>query len=135
MRILPMAFVLYQKYDIHITKSKRAMEDIHKISGLTHRNPLAQSACGIYLAIAVRILDGYELKSAIREGIREALDWYCSHDRFQCVWGYWEMISDPDDLASLPNEIIYSGGYVVQTMETVLWAPMHIGPKIGRAHV
>ena len=29
------------------------------------------------------------------------------------------------DLASLPNEIIYSGGYVVETMETVLWALMN----------
>ena len=38
---------------------------------------------------------------------------------------FWEKISDPDDLASLPNEIIYSGGYVVETMETVLWALMN----------
>lgn len=60
MRILPMAFVLYKKYGIHITKSKRAMEDIHKISGLTHRHPLTQSACGIYLAIVVRTLNGYD---------------------------------------------------------------------------
>ena len=125
MRILPMAFVLYKKYGIHITKSKRAMEDIHKISGLTHRHPLAQSACGIYLAIAVRILDGYELKAAIREGVYEALQWYGSHQKFQIVLDYWEKISDPDDLASLPNAIIYSGGYVVETMETVLWALMN----------
>ena len=125
MRILPMAFVLYKQYGIHITRSKQAMEDIHKISGLTHRHPLAQSACGIYLAIAVRILDGYELKAAIREGIYEALQWYGSHGKFQIVLDYWEKISDPDDLASLPNEIIYSGGYVVETMETVLWALMN----------
>jgi len=101
------------------------MEDIHKISGLTHRHPLAQTACGIYLAIAVRILDGYELKAAIREGIHEALDWYGSHNKFQMVLDYWEKASDPDNLASLPNEIIYSGGYVVETMETVLWALMN----------
>lgn len=125
MRVLPMAFVLYKNYGIHITKSKRAMEDIHKISELTHRHPLAQSACGIYLAIAVRILDGYELKAAIREGIYEALQWYGSHQKFQIVLDYWEKISDPDDLASLLNEIIYSGGYVVETMETVLWALMN----------
>ena len=110
---------------ILITNHKRAMEDIHKISGLTHRHPLAQSACGIYLSIAVRILDGYELKAAIREGIYEATQWYGSHGKFQIVLDYWEKISDPDDLASLPNEIIYSGGYVVETMETVLWALMN----------
>lgn len=101
------------------------MEDIHKISGLTHRHPLAQSACGIYLAIAVRILDGYELKAAIWDGVYETLQWYGSHQKFQIVLDYWEKISDPGDLASLPNEIIYSGGYVVETMETVLWALMN----------
>ena len=125
MRILPLAFVLYGKYGKDITKHKKAMEDIHKISGLTHRHPLAQSACGIYLAIAVRILDGYELKAAIREGVYEALQWYGSHQKFQIVLDYWEKISDPDDLATLPNEIIYSGGDVVETMETVLWALMN----------
>lgn len=125
MRILPLAFVLYGKYGKDITKHKKAMEDIHKISGLTHRHPLAQSACGIYLAIAVRILDSYELKTAIREGIYEALQWYGSHGKYQTVLDFWEKISDPDNLASLPNEIIYSGGYVVETMETVLWALMN----------
>ena len=73
----------------------------------------------------MRILDGYELKTAIREGIHVALDWYGSHNKFQMVLYYWEKLSDPDDLASLPNEIIYSGGYVVETMETVLWALMN----------
>lgn len=125
MRILPMAFVLYQKYGIHITGSKRAMEDIHKISGLTHRHPLAQSACGIYLAIALHILDGFSLKAAIREGIQEALQWYGSHERFQTVLDYWGRIADPDNLAALPKAAIYSGGFVVETMETALWALMN----------
>lgn len=125
MRILPLAFVLYKKYGIHITDSKRAMEDIHKISALTHRHPLAQSACGIYLAIAVRILDGYELKAAIREGVFDALQWYGSHNRFQIVLDYWEKISNPDALASLPQGTIYSGGFVVETMETALWSLMN----------
>ena len=77
------------------------------------------------LSHAGRILDGYELKAAIREGIYEALQWYGSHGKYQTVLDFWEKISDPDDLASLPNEIIYSGGYVVETMETVLWALMN----------
>lgn len=88
MRILPMAYVLYKMYGKDITKHKKAMEDIHKISGLTHRHPLARSACGIYLAIAVRLLDGYELKTAIREGIHAALDWYGSHRKFEIVLDY-----------------------------------------------
>ena len=125
MRILPMAFVLYGKYGIKITESKRAMEDIHKISGLTHRHPLAQSACGIYLAIAVRILDGYELRKAIREGVKVALEWYGSHHRFWDCVDTWERISDPERFHWETEETIYSGGYVVETLETVLWCLMN----------
>lgn len=125
MRILPMAFVLYGKYGIHITESKRAMEDIHKISGLTHRHPLAQSACGIYLAIACRILAGYELPKAIREGVHDALDWYGAHHRFTDCVAFWDRIANPDAFRREKEETIYSGGYVVQTLETALWCLMN----------
>lgn len=121
MRILPMAYVLYGKYGKNITKHKKAMEDIHKISGLTHRHPLAQSACGIYLAIAVRILAGYELKTAIREGVYAALNWYGSHHRFTDCLEFWKRISNTDHFRWEPEKTIYSGGYVVETLETVLW--------------
>lgn len=121
MRILPMAFVLYQKCGVRITESKRAMEDIHKISGLTHRHPLAQSACGIYLAIAVRLLDGYSLRAAIQEGVTAALNWYASHRKFADVVRFWERISDVDAFLELDEDTIYSGGYVVESLETALW--------------
>lgn len=121
MRILPLAFVLYGRYGIHITRSKRAMEDIHKISGLTHRHPLAQSACGIYLAVSVRLLAGYELKKAVTEGVKAALDWYGSHHRFTDCVDFWHRIADPDRFRREKEETIYSGGYVVETLETVLW--------------
>lgn len=121
MRILPMAFVLYGKYGKDITKHKKAMEDIHKISGMTHRHPLAQSACGIYLAIAVRILDGYPLHKAIREGVRSALDWYGSHRRFEVCLDYWNRIANLDRFVCEDEKSIYSGGYVVESLETALW--------------
>jgi len=122
MRILPMAFVLYQKYGIRITESKRAMEDIHKISGLTHRHPLAQSACGIYHAIAVRLLDGYSMRAAIQEGVTAALNWYASHKKFTDVVHFWERIADVDAFLELDEDTIYSGGYVVESLETALWS-------------
>lgn len=121
MRILPMAYFLYKRYGTEILAHKRPMEDIHKISGLTHRHPLAQSACGIYLTIACRILDGQELKTAITEGVRAALDWYGSHSRFTVCLDYWERISDPEAFAREEEPTIYSGGYVVETLETALW--------------
>lgn len=122
MRILPMAFVLYKKYGIHITKSKRAMEDIHKISGLTHRHPLAQSACGIYLNIAVRILDDDSLGNAISKGIPTAMQWYYAHGRFAKYMSRWDGLFPPVDFARRDQDTIRSGGYVVESLETALWA-------------
>lgn len=125
MRILPMAFVLHETYGTHITGYAKAMEDIHKVSALTHRHPLAQSACGIYTAIAVRLLDGYELKQAVREGVREVLYWYGGHSRFMNTVDDWERVAYPDALAALPMDSIRSGGYVVETLEAALWSLMN----------
>ena len=118
MRILPMAFVLYGKYGKEITKHKRAMEDIHKISGLTHRHPLARSACGIYLSIACHILDGEQLIPAIINGAKAALNWYASHRPFSDYVSYWEKIAF---VGRREEDTIYSGGYVVESLETALW--------------
>ncbi len=122
MRILPMAFVLYGKYGKDITKHKRAMEDIHKISGLTHRHPLAQSACGIYLSIACHLLAGQQLHMAIRDGANKALAWYASHRPFSDFVSYWEKIAF---VGQRDEDTIYSGGYVVESLETALWCLVH----------
>ena len=121
-RILPMAFVLYGKYGKNITKHKKAMEDIHKISGLTHRHPLAQSACGIYISIACHILAGEQLALAIYYGTQDALEWYKNHRRFQNYVSYWKNIGL---VGRREEDTIYSGGYVVETLETALWCLVH----------
>lgn len=72
MRILPVSFVLYGKYGKNVAYVSRAMQEIHKISGLTHRHPLAQSACGIYISIACHILDGETLPMAVYDGVQKA---------------------------------------------------------------
>jgi len=118
MRILPLAFVLYGKYGKDITKHKKAMEDIHKISGLTHRHPLAQSACGIYISIACHLLAGEQLHRAVHDGVEKALDWYAGHQRFSDYVSYWKGIAF---VGQRKEETIYSGGYVVESLETALW--------------
>lgn len=39
----------------------------------------------------------------------------------------WERISDPEHFRRENEETIYSGGYVVETLETVLWCLMNTG--------
>lgn len=118
MRILPLAFVLYGKYGKNVAYSSQAMADIHTISGLTHRHPLAQSACGIYLSIACHILGGETIPMAVYDGVEKALEWYGRHSRFEgClpVWKYLPFV------AQRKEESIRSGGYVVESLEAALW--------------
>ena len=118
MRILPVAFVLYGKYGRNVAYVSRAMQEIHKISGLTHRHPLAQSACGIYISIACHILDGETLPMAVYDGVQKALQWYGSHSRFSPWVNVWKSLAF---VAQREEESIRSGGYVVESLETALW--------------
>jgi len=121
MRILPVAYVLYATYGAELTADPEAMACIHTVSGLTHRHPIAQSACGIYVNIAARLLDGTPLPAAIQTGIRQALQWYQSHDAFREVTVCWDRISDPDQFRRMSEKEIKSGGYVIDTLEAAVW--------------
>ncbi len=122
MRILPAAFVLYGRWGKEVARSSRAMREIHTLSGLTHRHPLAQSACGIYVSVACHLLDGEAPDQAVRDGVRQALGWYRFHSRFEKVLPYWERLAA---LPDLPEEEIFSGGYVVESLEASLWCLLH----------
>ena len=124
MRILPVAFVLYGKYGKDVAGSSRAMQEIHRISGLTHRHPLAQSACGIYISIACHILDGETIPMAVYNGVEKALEWYGRHSRFLPIVDTWKNLAF---VAQQDEASIRSGGYVVETLETALWCLLRTG--------
>ena len=118
MRILPAAFVLYEKYGKNVAHSSRAMESIHTISGLTHRHPLAQSACGIYISIACHILGGESLPMAVYNGTGKAMQWYEGHSRFESCLPVWKHLAF---VAQRKEAAIRSGSYVVESLEAALW--------------
>lgn len=118
MRILPLAFVLYGKYGKNVAYSSQAMADIHTISGLTHRHPLAQSACGIYISIACHILSGETIPMAVYDGVEKALEWYGRHSRFEGCLPIWKHLPF---VAQRKEESIRSGSYVVESLESALW--------------
>lgn len=124
MRIFPMVYYVHLLDSVpgaDLTVSSRAMELIHKVSGLTHRHPIAQSACGIYINIAARLLYGIGLEEAVGGGIRTSLAWYKRHDRFHCVESVWKKIEDIDAFRTIGEDEIKSGGYVVDTLQAALW--------------
>lgn len=92
MRILPLAF-------IDCTK-----KEIEAVSSLTHAHKISQEACVIYVTIAKKLLQGYNIKAILLN-----LD-HCGEpfDRLHFIYKCTE------------NEI-KSSGYVVDTLEAALW--------------
>lgn len=84
-------------------------------------------ACGIYVLIALQLLEGRKLPEAIREGIRRAKDFYENQPLFIGEIPVYGMIWDIERLAKMPEETIKSSGYVVDTLEAVLWCLLNSG--------
>lgn len=114
MRILPMAFHVS---DMEITD---AMERVHDVSRITHGHPRSLVGCGIYVEIAVGLLQGLSPEDAYRRGTDVAAGYYQS-EPFRLELGLYSRVIE-GDLASLPEEDIRSSGYVVDTLEAGLWA-------------
>ncbi len=119
MRILPLASYLYNKYGVEIANDE-AMAIIHRVSSLTHRHPRSHIACGIYVHIAVFILEEKNIEEAIEKGIKQALLYYQELPLYATELHHFNRLSD-SQFAQLSNETINSSGYVVDTLEAAIW--------------
>lgn len=119
MRILPMAYYLYPRYGKNLAANK-PLELVHKASALTHRHAWSLSACGIYVNVAAKLLDGLNLQKAIRVGTKEALEWYDHHSMGYLMF-VWNRLRDMDAFAQLPEDEIDSHGNAMSTLEASLW--------------
>ena len=97
------------------------MRLVHEVSMLTHAHARSQMACGIYCLIAVRLLDGMALADAIDKGLLCAKDFYGAKNGFQREMETYGRLWDVDAFRALPETSIKSSGYVLDTLEAVLW--------------
>lgn len=125
MRISPAALFLYAGKGTEAEAED--MQVVHELSMLTHGHPRSMMACGIYVLIALQLLDGRSLHEAIREGIRRARDFYELQPLFVGEIPVYGMVWDIERLTQMPEETIKSSGYVVDTFEAVLWCLLNSG--------
>lgn len=114
MRILPVACYLYSVGGKNF--DDKAMETIHNASRLTHAHKRSQIACGIYSLIAAELLEGNALEKSVAEGLSRAKNFYAAEPELQNYSRLFE-----DDFKNLPETEIQSSGYVVHTLEAVIW--------------
>ena len=113
MRILPLAF-LYKQVPF-----PELIARVHDCSKLTHAHPRSQIACGIYIGIAVGLLEGLTPKEAYLNGIERIKPFY-ERGEFTEQLRYFKRIW-PGNIETVESKKIESSGYVIHTLEASLW--------------
>lgn len=116
MRILPIGYYIHMQPDI-LTDER--MKLVHDISSLTHRHTISLAGCGIYINIALKLLDGLALEEGIEQGTYEAFQYY-EKQGWDALRSY-DRIKDLDTFSTLSENDIRSSGYIVDTLEAAIW--------------
>ena len=118
MRSSPLALFLAKK---QVTDSAEILSETHRLSALTHGHPRSQMACGIYTLITMNLLRGEAIPNSIQDGIRTAKKIYRRNSTFKKEVPAFGRLWEIDEFEHLPKASIKSSGYVVDTLEAVLW--------------
>lgn len=113
MRILPMAYC-YR----HLTFPE-LIARVHDVSAITHGHLRSKMSCGIYISIAVALLQGANLKTAYLQGLEKIQSLYSDREYILEKRHFHRVFSG--EVAEIPVEEINSGGYVIDTLESSLW--------------
>ncbi|MEH2243604.1 ADP-ribosylglycohydrolase family protein [Nostoc sp.] len=113
MRILPMAYC-----HRNLTLGE-LLARVHDVSAITHAHARSQMACGIYISIAVALLEGADLQTAYLQGLQDIQTIYSARE-FLLEKPHFSRVLN-GEIAKLPVEEINSGGYVIDTLESSLW--------------
>ena len=113
MRILPMAYC-----HRNLTLSE-LLARVHDVSAITHAHARSQMACGIYISIAVALLEGADLQRAYLQALQDIQTIYSVREFLLEKPHFGRIFSG--EIAKVPVEEINSGGYVIDTLESSLW--------------
>ena len=116
MRIFPAIFYAYAKAET----DDDALKIVHEFSALTHAHEISQMSCGIYYLIASQILDEKNLADAVKIGLQQAKDFYSRQEKFLNYVEVFKRMFD-ENFYKLSEDEIRSTGYVLATLEAVIW--------------
>ena len=120
MRIIPACLYCYEQG----LEDKEAIKQIHLVGSLTHAHIRSNIACGLYYFMVKAVLSGNgpTFKSRLQEGLSNGFAYYekalADHENLE----YYDRLRDLNQFADTPAERIRSSGYVVDTLEAVVWS-------------
>ena len=99
-----------------------AIRAIHTVGSLTHAHLRANLACGLYFFMIREVLDGEgTLAERLQEGLVRGFAYYEKKPEARAELAYYDRLRNPETFARTPAEQIRSTGYVVDTLEAVVW--------------
>lgn len=110
MRILPLVF-----YTMGLT-NKEKVKLIEEVSMLTHAHIRSKIACVFYVQYGCELLKGYDKEKAYRQTISFIEEVYAKELELK----YYDNILN-NQLKTMPITAIKSSGYVVDTLEALMW--------------
>ena len=115
MRIHPLAFYLL---DVDDFEEKKNM--IYQVSSLTHANIISKVACHFLVELIICLLKTNSIRAAYDTVCREFAEYY-TEDKIQSAFA--NIFSGK--ILSMPASSVKSSGYVIDTLEAVLWCIFH----------
>lgn len=116
MRMLPMIYYVYLKYGLEV--NPLAVDQIYRLSGLTHAHIISKVCCVYYVYIGMYIMEaGRDLHSAIKAAIEAVERYYATEEEIPPVLDKDSLM----DYVSLNREDIESTGYVVHSLVASVW--------------
>ena len=120
MRILPVCLYIFeQEKDMKLSYDE-AIDIIHNCSALTHAHLRSKTACGIYYFLVKAILDERgEIIERLQLGVNNAFKYYSKN--IQNELDKYNRIASLSEFKYTTENQIKSTGYVVHTLEAVIW--------------
>ena len=112
MRMIPIAYYIYYK---KIKNDKEIYNIVKDVSSITHRHEVSILGCYIYVSFILGLLNGLEKEQAYKN-IKNLNYNYFSKDSLK----RYDRILE-DDITALNLDDISSDGYIVSTLECVLY--------------
>lgn len=112
MRMLPLAYYLHSK---RIKGTKRIGNHCSNLSSLTHGHIISKNCCSIYVSMAINLLDGMDIAQAFNK-TKERFNYLNEEKYLKRI-----LKTKTKEFKRLSENQINSSGYVVSTLESVIW--------------
>ena len=119
MRIIPACLYAFKK----AKDEEEAIGIVHAVSGLTHNHLRSKVGCGLYYFCVAAILEGSgTLGERLQVGLDKGFAFYEKDAPAKAELAFYERLRDLTAFSGLPKDAIYSGGYIVESLEAAIWS-------------